>query len=301
MRVLISGAGGLIGREVAGVLRAAGHQPQALVRGTAPSAAQGGDVSWQPGARLDPARLAGFDAVIHLAGRPVATLWTERAKAEIERSRVEGTATIATAVAESFAATGRPAALICGSAIGYYGSRGDEPLTESAHAGAGFLAEVCLRWEAAADPARQAGVRVAHMRTGLVLSPAGGALAKMLPAFRLGLGGPMGSGRQWWSWISLEDTARAFAFALEHGALRGAVNLASPGAVTNAEFSRALARALHRPAFFRVPAFVLRALAGEMAEEMLLASQRAIPAELQAAGFRFEDAELGVALRRMLG
>ncbi len=298
MKVLISGAGGMIGKAVSALLSGRRHEVHALVRN--PSRARPGDLLWQPASALDAAQIATFDVIVHLAGRPVATLWTEKTKAEIRNSRVEGTANLARAAAQAFFASGKPHALICSSAIGYYGSRGDEELVEESQAGLGFLAEVCRDWESAADPAAMAGVRVANLRTSLVLSAEGGALEKILPAFRMCLGGKLGSGRQWWSWVSLEDTARAYAFAVEHEQARGALNLAAPRAVTNAEFTRTLRRVLHRPAPLAVPAFALRALAGEMAEEMLLASQRVIPKRLLESGFKFEDAELEPALKKML-
>jgi uncharacterized protein len=299
MRVLISGAGGLIGQAVSALLRARRHQVCALVRD--PRKARDGDLLWQPSHPLEAAQLAGFDAIVHLAGRPVAARWTETVKAEIRNSRVEGTANLARAAAQALLESGKPRVLICSSAIGYYGSRGDEVLVEESEAGMGFLAEVCRQWEDAAQPAAMAGVRVAHMRTSLVLGTAGGALAKMLPAFRLGVAGRLGSGGQWWSWVSLEDAARAFVFAVENEPVRGALNLAAPHPVTNAEFTRTLGRVLHRPAWLAVPAWALRLAAGEMAEEMLLASQRVTPKRLLEAGFNFEDTELEPALRRMLG
>ncbi len=298
MKVLISGSSGLIGQAVSSMLRERGHEVHALVR--EPAKLGSGDVLWQPGSPLDAARIAGFDAIVHLAGRPVATHWTEAVKAEIRGSRVEGTATIAAAAAQAFQQGGKPHALISSSAIGYYGSRGDEVLTEESEAGQGFLAEVCRAWESAANPAAMAGVRVAYMRTGLVLSPAGGALAKMLPAFRFGVAGRLGNGRQWLSWVGLRDAARAYVFAVENEQVHGAFNLASPNAVTNAEFTRALGRVLQRPAPMAVPAFVLRKIGGEMAEEVLLASQRVIPKHLLEAGFDFEDPELEPALRTLL-
>jgi hypothetical protein len=244
--------------------------------------------------------MAEFDVIVHLAGRPVATLWTEQVKAEIRSSRVMGTANLARAAAQAFVSSGKPHALICSSAIGYYGSRGDEELVEESEAGLGFLAEVCRDWEAAAQPAAMAGVRVAHMRSALVLDAEGGALAKMLPAFRLGLAGKLGSGRQWWSWISRRDAVRAFAFAVENELVHGALNVSAANAVTNAEFTRTLGRVLHRPTLLTVPAVVLRTVAGEMAEETLLASQRVIPKRLLEAGFNFEDPELELALRKLL-
>jgi len=298
MRVLISGAGGLIGRAVSGLLRAEQHQVCALVRDA--RRARPGDLLWQPALPVDPAQLAVYDAIVHLAGSPVAVRWTEAAKAEIRDSRVEGTANLARAAAQSRHQSGRPGVLICGSAVGYYGNRGDEVLVEENESGLGFLAEVCRRWEAAARPAAMAGVRVVHMRTALVLSASGGALAKMLPTFRLGAAGRLGSGRQWWSWVSLEDAARAFVFALQNEHAHGALNLAAPNPVTNAEFTRTLARILGRPALLAVPAWALRLATGEMADELLLTSQRVMPKRLLEAGFHFEDAELEPALRRLL-
>ena len=298
MKVLISGASGLIGRAISSLLCERGHEVHSLVRDAAK--ARAGDVAWQPGQALDWALFSQFDAIVHLAGKPVATLWTERAKDEILSSRVQGTSTLAAAMAQAFVQDGKPRALICSSAIGYYGSRGDEELVEESEAGLGFLAKVCREWEDAALPAALAGIRVAQLRTSLVLDAKGGALAKMLPAFRLGVGGKLGSGRQWWSCVSLHDAARAYVFAVENEHLHGALNLAAPDAVTNAEFTKTLGRVLHRPTLLNVPAFVLRAVAGEMAEEMLLASQNVVPKRLLEAGFKFEDDELEPALRKLL-
>jgi uncharacterized protein (TIGR01777 family) len=298
MKVLISGAGGLIGRAVSAWLNARQHQVLALVRD--PRKARPGDVLWQPARPVEPAQLAAFDAIVHLAGSPVAVRWTEAAKAEIRNSRVEGTANLARATAQAWQQSGKPGVLICGSAIGYYGNRGDEVLVEESAPGLGFLAEVCRQWEDAALPAAMAGVRVVHMRTSLVLAASGGALAKMLPAFRLGVAGKLGSGHQWWSWITLEDAARAFAFALENDCVHGALNLATPCPATNEEFTRTLARILHRPAVLAVPAWALRLAAGEMAGELLLASQRVMPKRLLEAGFNCEDSELEPALRKLL-
>jgi uncharacterized protein (TIGR01777 family) len=288
----------MIGQAVAGLLRAGGHEVGALVRD--PRQVRPSDLLWQPSSPPPAAELAAFDAIVHLAGKPVATLWSESAKAEILRSRVEGTANLARAAAQAFAENGRPRVLLCSSAIGYYGSRGDEALTEESAAGEGFLADVCRQWEGASEPAATAGIRVAHMRTSLVLSTRGGALAKMLPAFRFGVAGRLGNGRQWWSWVSLADVARAFVFALENQSLQGAFNLASPYPVTNAEFTRTLGRVLRRPAVLAVPAWALRLAAGEMAEEMLLGSQRVLPRRLLESGFHFDDPELEPALRKLL-
>jgi uncharacterized protein len=298
MRVLVSGAGGLIGKAVCARLRARGHEVRALVRD--PRRARPGDLVWQPHLPMEAASLADFDAIVHLAGKPVATRWNDCVKREIRDSRVDGTANLARAAAQAFPASGRPQALICASAMGYYGNRGDEELTEESRPGLGFLADVCRLWESAAQPAAAAGVRVAKLRTGLVLSPAGGALATMLPGFRMGVAGALGSGRQWCSWVSLEDAARAYVFVVENPQVHGALNLCSPQPVTNAEFARTLGHVLHRPARLDVPAWLLRITAGEVADEMLLASQRMAPRRLLEAGFEFEDAELEATLRKLL-
>jgi hypothetical protein len=298
MKVLVSGAGGLIGQAVSDLLRARQHQVCALVRD--PRSARPGDLLWQPSRPMEPAQLAAFDAIVHLAGSPVAVRWTAAAKAEILHSRVDGTANLARASSLAWQGSGNPRVLVCGSAIGYYGSRGNEVLVEESEPGLGFLADVCHQWETAAHPAAMAGVRVVHMRTSLVLATSGGALAKMLPAFRLGVAGRLGSGSQWWSWVSLDDAARAFVFAVENEQAHGALNLAAPSPVTNAEFTRTLAHVLGRPALLAVPAWALRLAAGEMASEMLLASQRVMPKRLLEAEFNFEDAELEPALRRLL-
>jgi len=297
MKVLVSGATGLIGRAICSLLSKQQHEVHRLVRD--PAKANPGDVTWQQGSSLEAGQVAEFDAIVHLAGRPVATMWTEKAKAEILDSRVAGTDKISRAAALAFQQSGKPRALICSSAIGYYGSRGDEKLDEESEPGIGFLADVCREWERAAEPAAMAGVRVAHLRTSLVLDPSGGALAKMLPAFRYGVAGKLGSGQQWWSWVSLRDTARTYSFTLETELLYGPINLAA-GAVTNAEFTRTLGRVLHRPTVLSVPAFALRTVAGEMANEMFLASQRVVSNRLMEAGFHFEDTELEATLRRFL-
>ncbi|MDR3763240.1 MAG: TIGR01777 family oxidoreductase [Acidobacteriota bacterium] len=296
MKVLVSGASGLIGQKVLSLLREQGEVAHRLVRGTVREMS---DVPWQPSTPLAPGNLAEYDAILHLAGRNVGTYWTDRARQEILDSRVEGTLNLAQAAAHSYRKTGRPRAMVCASAIGYYGSRGDDPLTEDSEAGLGFLANVCRQWEESALPAAMAGVRVAHLRTSIVLSPAGGALTKMLPAFKLGVAGKLGSGRQWWSWVSLHDAARAYLFALENERAHGALNLAAASA-TNAEFTRTLGRVLHRPTFLSVPAFALRLVGGDMAEEMLLASQKVLPQRLLELGFAFEDHDLEATLRSLL-
>ncbi len=295
MRVLISGASGLLGTALTRALLRDGHETLALVR----RAARAGEVQWDPRQPLDPAKLAGCDAVVHLAGKNIAGRWTEKFKQEVLESRSSGTRTLAAAAAESFRQTGQPPVFVSASGVGYYGSRGDEVLTEDSAAGAGFLAEVCKQWEAATNPARDAGVRVVNLRIGVVLARDGGALKPMLPPFRLGLGGRVGSGQQWWSWVSLDDVIGAMLFALQ-GELQGAVNLVAPAPVRNAEFVKALGKALHRPTIFPLPEFVIRGLMGEMGEELLLTSARAVPEKLQTAGYQFRHADLDEALRAAL-
>jgi uncharacterized protein len=285
----------LIGRAVGRALRDDAHQVVPLVRG-------GGDgrssILWDPSSRrFDAASADGADAVIHLAGESIAAgRWTAAKKKSIRDSRVEGTRLLAEGIASC---ARRPAVLIVASGVGYYGSRGDEILEESSSLGSGFLAEVCRDWEAAADPARAVGIRVVHLRFGVVLAKEGGALATMLPPFRLGLGGKLGDGRQWLSWVSLDDVVSVVRFIL-HGDTSDAVNVVVPTPVRNEEFTRALGRVLSRPTFFSVPAFAAHLAFGEMADEALLASTRAVPKRLLDAGFRFEHGELEPALRALL-
>ncbi|MCX8155886.1 MAG: TIGR01777 family oxidoreductase [Verrucomicrobiae bacterium] len=296
MKIIMSGASGFIGSTARRILTEAGHEVLALVRRPPGQ----GEATWQPEeGLLDPAIFSGVDGVVHLAGHSAASQnrWTEAHKARIRQSRVQGTRLIA----ERMVQAGRPPqVLVCASATGYYGDRGEEWLEETSPAGKGFLAEVCQAWEAAAEPARAAGIRVVHLRIGVVLGPQGGALAQMLPWFRWGLGGRLGNGRQWWSWLTLEEMARIIQFALENSALTGPVNAVSPQPVTNAEFTRLLARTLQRPAWAPAPAFFLRALYGEMADELLLASTRVRPAALLRAGYSFQAPELEAALSAML-
>ena len=295
MRVLISGASGLLGTALTRALQNDRHETLALVR----RAPRDGEVQWDPRQPLDPAKLAGCDAVVHLAGKNIAGRWTEKFKQEVLESRAIGTQTLAAATAESFRRTGQPRVFVSASGVGYYGSRGDEVLSELSSAGAGFLAEVCKQWEAATNPARAAGVRVVNLRIGVVLAHDGGALKPMLPPFRLGLGGRVGSGQQWWSWVSLDDVIGAMLFAL-HGDLHGPVNAVGPTPVRNADFVKALGKALHRPTIFPLPEFVIRGVMGEMGEELLLTSARAVPEKLQAAGYKFRHPDLDEALRAAL-
>jgi uncharacterized protein len=292
MRILISGASGFLGNALRPALSAAGHTSTALVR----RAPVGDEVQWNPGQPLDPQKLAGFDALVHLAGKSISGRWTEKFKREVRESRVLGTRTLATSAAESFRKTGLPRVFVAASATGYYGNRGDEELTEDSQPGSGFLSEVCEEWEAATRPAAEAGIRVVNLRIGVVLAKHGGALQAMLPAFRLGLGGPIGDGRQYMSWIALDDVVGAFLFSLANDNLRGPVNAVAPQPVRNSEFVRAVGRALHRPAFFPLPAFVVRTVFGEMGEALLLGSARVRPAKLEAAGYRYRHPELGEAL-----
>jgi len=239
------------------------------------------------------------DAVIHLAGESIATgRWTPAKKNRILASRVDSTRTLASAMAKLHP---RPRVLVCASAIGYYGHRADETLTESSATGTGFLAEVCQAWEAAADAALQSGIRVVHLRFGMILSARGGALAKMLTPFRFGGGGIIGNGRQYWSWVTLDDVVRAILFAVERDQLVGPVNVVSPQPVTNREFTQTLGSVLHRPTVLPMPAPVARMALGEMADELLLASTRVLPATLTRAGFQFQHPKLKEALHALLG
>lgn len=297
MRILISGATGLVGRAASQALTEAGHIIVPLVRSggsTRPDA-----ISWDPaGGQLDGAALEGIDGVIHLAGESIAAgRWTPARKARIRDSRILGT----TLLSETLATLSRrPAFLISASAIGYYGNRGDEELGEDARAGGGFLAEVCREWEGATRPAADAGIRVVNLRIGMVLSRDGGALDKMLPPFRLGLGGPLGDGAMWTSWIHLHDLVEAIRFCVDTPDLSGPVNALAPNPVRNRDFTRALGHALGRPAVLPAPAFALRLALGEMADELLLASTRALPVRLEEAGFRFTFPEIGPALENLL-
>lgn len=284
MRIAITGASGLIGTALTASLRADGHEVIALVRRTATGPAE---ITWNPVQGLpDADALRGVDAVVHLAGVGVGDRrWNGAHKRDVLESRVSGTATIAQAVVEA----GVPV-LISGSAIGYYGETGDAAVEESSGRGTGFLADVVAAWEDAAQPAIDAGVRVAFIRTGLVAAKQGGAFGRLLPLFKLGLGGPLGNGRQYWSAITLDDEVRAIRFLIDH-ALFGAFNLTAPTPVRNRDFTRALGRALGRPAILPVPAFVLRIVIGEFAGE-ILGSQRVLPKRLLESGFRFNHPDI---------
>lgn len=296
MRIVVTGASGLVGSALVPFLTAAGHDVVSAVRGTPGP----GEIGWHPTAGgMSASGVAGAGAVVHLAGENIAgARWSAAVKERIRASRVDGTTLVARTVA---AASPRPGVLVCASAVGFYGDRGDEEVDEGAPRGEGFLPETCEAWERAADPARDAGVRVVHLRFGVVLSPRGGALAKMLPPFRLGLGGVLGSGRQWMPWISIDDAIGAVLHAIGTPGLTGAVNAVSPGAATNREFTRTLGRVLGRPAILPMPAFAARLAFGEMADPLLLTGARVRPRRLAETGYAFRHADLESALRHVLG
>ena len=294
MRIAVSGATGLIGSALARALADDGHVVQRLTR----SPAGPSDIRFDSARRLlDVAALEGVDAVVHLAGEPIAQRWTDDVRRRIRDSRADGTLQLASALA---ALERPPRVLVSGSAVGIYGDRGDERLTERSAPGDGFLADVCIAWEAAAAPARDAGIRVAHPRIGVVLAPDGGALARLLPPFRLGLGGRIGDGRQWMSWISLPDVVAMLRRLVDDDAMSGPYNATGLSPVTNSEFTRELGAVLHRPAILPVPSFALRVLFREMADETLMASQHAAPERMLAAGFRFAHPTLRQALQAVL-
>ncbi|MBZ5572638.1 MAG: TIGR01777 family oxidoreductase [Acidobacteriia bacterium] len=294
-KVLISGSSGLIGGALLPALKASGWQVTRLIRGASPGE---GAITWDPSQPLAPGVVSGFDAIIHLAGASIVGRWTDAKKRRIISSRVPSTQNLARALAE---APQPPRVLVCASAVGFYGSRGDEVLREDSPSGQGFVTEVCREWEAASQPAIDAGIRTAHTRFGIVLSAAGGALQKMLLPFRLGAGGNMGDGRQWWPWIDMADVVGAVLHVVAHESVHGPVNVASPNPVRNADFTRTLASVLSRPAIFPMPAFMARLVFGEMADDLLLASQRVEPTKLLASGYSFHSPDLEPALRAILG
>lgn len=283
-KIAVSGATGFVASALIPFLKSAGHVVMPLGRAFF--------------ANPDPGTLAGVDAVVHLAGENIsAGRWTRAKKERIYHSRIDTTRQLSGAMAQ----LPKPSkVLICASAVGIYGDRGDEELAEDSTLGSGFLARVVRDWETACEPAREAGVRVVNVRFGMILSPEGGALAKMLPLFKLGLGGPLGSGKQWVSWVALQDVIGAIQFAIAHEELHGPVNVVAPAPIRNADFARTLGRVLHRSAFLTAPAFALRLAMGEMADELLLAGQRVIPNVLQKSGFRFQFPELEAALNEMM-
>jgi len=295
-RVLVSGASGPIGAALLPYLESQDARIVRLVRGPARAEDQ---VSWDPLRPLAPETVSGFEAIVHLAGESVMGRWTDEKRKAIRESRVLGTKHLSEALAKT---QSRPRVFICASAIGYFGNRGDEVLTEASSSGRGFLPEVCREWEAACNAATEAGIRTVNLRFGLVLSPKGGALAQMLTPFKLGVGGKIGSGQQWWSWVHVDDIVGAVHHGLHTDSLSGPVNMVAPSPARNAGFTRALASVLRRPAFFHVPEFAIRLAFGKMAaEELLLSSERVQPAKLLASGYAFRFTDLGAALEDLVG
>ena len=297
MKIAISGSGGLVGSALSEALQRDGHSVNRLVR-RAPTAPEQEIFYDAAAARIERQKLEGLDALVHLAGENIADgSWSSTRKQRIRSSRIDSTRLIAKALSDL---DRPPSTLIQASAIGFYGDRGDEKLDESSPAGTGFLADLCRDWEAAAEPAQDAGIRVIWFRIGVVLAPHGGALPRMLRLFKLGLGGKLGRGRQFMSWIALHDLVRLIVFSLNHPDFAGPVNAVAPTPVRNEEFTRVLAGVLHRPAFMTAPAVALKLALGEMADEMLLASARIYPRRAEQAGFRFNHPDLESALRAEL-
>lgn len=302
MKIVVSGASGLVGKPLLGVLRGEGHEVTALTRGSSSSAnslAGVRTINWNPDSgQLDGTALEGLDAVVHLAGENIAVgRWTAAKKARIRDSRVNGTQVLARTLASL---QHKPSTLVCASAIGFYGNRGDEVLREDAVAGTGFLADVCRDWEMAAAPAVDAGIRVVWLRIGVILAREGGALAKMLLPFRMGVGGILGSGKQFMSWISVTDVVGIISFVLNHSEARGPHNTTAPQPVTNYEFTKTLGKVLGRPTIFPMPAFAVNLVFGEMGQELLLSSTRVVPSGLEAAGYSFQHPTLEIALKQLL-
>jgi uncharacterized protein len=299
-RILVSGVSGPIGAALLPALMAGGHQVVRLMRRDLGSgdAVGVGQVRWDPASEIDPAEVSGFDAVIHLAGESIVGRWTAEKKAKIRDSRVVGTKHLAEALAK---AEEKPRVFVCGSAVGFYGDRGEEMLDEESAPGTGFLAEVCQEWEAATQAAAEVGIRTVQMRTGMVLSPKGGALGKMLTPFKLGLGGRVGSGRQWMSWIDVQDMVGAIHHILNNDLLQGPVNMVAPRPVTNEEFTRTLGSVLGRPTVLPLPEFAVKLAFGEMGETILLGSQRVGPGQLVRSGYPFRFGTLRKSLESVLG
>jgi len=293
-QTLVSGVSGPIGTALLPSLKIRGYEVTRLVRG---STAGDGQVPWDPARPIPPEVVSGFDAVIHLAGESIVGRWTADKKLKIRDSRVVGTANLAQALAQ---AKNKPQVFICSSAVGVYGDRSDEVLNEESAPGQGFLPDVCREWEAATQPAIDSGIRTVQIRTGVVLSPTGGALGKMLTPFKMGVGGRIGNGRQWMSWIDVQDMVGAIHHILKSDLLHGPVNLVAPKPVTNTEFTQTLASVLSRPAIFPVPAFVVKLVFGEMGETVLLGSQRVEPAQLVGSGYPFRFSDLRASLQTML-
>jgi uncharacterized protein len=297
MKILISGSHGLVGKALVHSLTDDGHEVVRLVRGERSFGAL--EIEWDPNrSRIDAVHLEGFDAVIHLAGESIASgRWTDAKKRAIRESRVNGTALLS----DTLARLARPPSVfLIASAIGYYGDRGDELLTETSPPGKDFLSSVCVEWEKAATPAVEKGIRTVFTRFGIILDAHGGALEKMLTPFRMGIGGRIGDGKQWMSWIALDDVVNGLKFVMEDASIRGPVNFVAPNPVTNAEFTKTLGRVISKPTIFPVPAFGARLAFGEMADALLLSSQRVKPGVLEDKAFRFKWPTLDAALRNIL-
>ena len=295
MKVVVTGASGLVGSSLVPALEAAGHQVIKLVRR---KTNRPNEREWDPFGEPNPSLVGDADAVVHLAAETIKGWWTRHKKERIMESRVRGTEMIAKSIA---AATLKPRVFVSASGIGYYGHRKDEVLTEESSNGRGFLADLARYWERAAREAEQAEVRTVLLRMGVVLSNRGGALQAMLPSFRMGMGGPVSNGKQYWPWITLEDAVRIIVFALENDSLSGPVNVCAPQQTTNREFTRALGRVLHRPTIFPLPSVVVTLVLGEMGQEALLTSIRAEPQKLKTAGFPYRHAEIQEALASVVG
>lgn len=297
MKILVTGATGLVGTALSAFLTTGGHEVVRLTRSTPRDA---NDVSWNPeSGTIDRARLEGLDAVVHLAGENIAgARWTTAVKQRIRDSRVKGTRLLCEALAQLVRP---PKTLICASATGFYGNRGDEELSEGSTAGTGYLADVCREWEEACSPARGAGIRVVNLRIGVVLSAKGGALQKMLFPFRMGGGGVIGSGKQYWSWVAIDDVVGAIHHCLNHQEISGPVNATAPQPSTNLEFTKTLGKVLHRPTIIPMPGFAARIALGEMATDLLLSSTRVVPQALERSGYQFRCPSLEGALRHELG
>ncbi len=293
MKILVAGSHGLVGSALIKSLEAQGHEVFRLVRYAPHSKSE---IEWSPDRySIALSLIEGFDAVVNLAGESIAEgRWTDDKKRRIRESRVKGTKLLGDALANL---TAPPRAFVCASAIGYYGNRGDELLNEDSARGTDFLSEVCSEWEQATALAAEKGIRVVNARFGIILDQEGGALKKMLPPFRMGIGGRLGSGKQWMSWITLDDVINALHFALTNESLRGPVNYVAPNPVTNADFTKTLGRVLSRPTLFPVPEFAIKLLFGEMGEALLLGSQRVAPTQLEQAGYQFKHAQLEAGLR----
>ncbi len=300
MKVLVSGSTGMIGSNLIPILTTQGHSITSLVRPQSKSTAVATPkIDWEPKTgTIDPAMLEGFDCVVHLAGDSIASRWDDAKKKELRNSRILGTRLLCETIAKL---TNKPKVLISASAIGFYGDRGDETLDEKSPKGTGFLADLCTDWEASTKPAVDAGIRVVNLRIGVVLSTKGGALKQMLLPFQLGAGGQIGNGKQYFSWITVDDLCGAIVHCINHDELQGPVNGTAPHPVTNSEFTKALGKVLFRPTLIPIPSFGLRALFGEMADELLISGQKVIPAKLERSGYKFRQTDVESALREVLG